>query len=295
MNIKQIETFVRIVELGSFSAAAEALYASQSTISARIKELERYLGVELFDRHHHRPQLTPKGHELFDFAQQLVEFTSSLTRTMRDPSAITGTLRKGVVGVVANTWLPALVSRLREKHPRLGVKLDVGLTRLLMERLRDGHLDLAIVAGSVSDPELLAELLGYDEFVWMAGPSLPVPHGRLGPSDLKELPVLMLSEESHHYPIVRQWFRDAGVMHRPAASCNNMSVLAELTRQGLGVSLLPRQCYGPELAEGRLVVLETHPQIPRVPFSLVYRADRVPVMVPAIVETAKAASDLSHA
>jgi DNA-binding transcriptional LysR family regulator len=63
MNIKQIETFVRIVELGSFSAAAEALYASQSTVSARIKDLERYLGAELFDRSFHRAQLTPKGHE----------------------------------------------------------------------------------------------------------------------------------------------------------------------------------------------------------------------------------------
>jgi len=58
MNIKQIETFVRIVELGSFSAAAEALYASQSTVSARIKDLERYLGAELFDRSFHRAQLT---------------------------------------------------------------------------------------------------------------------------------------------------------------------------------------------------------------------------------------------
>ncbi len=174
MNIKQIETFVRIVELGSFSAAAEALFASQSTVSARIKDLERYLGAELFDRSFHRAKLTPKGHELFDHARQLVEFTTSLTRQLRDPQAMTGVVHIGVVGVVANTWLPALVNRLRQRYPGVGLRIDASLTRLLMERLREGRLDLAIVAGAITDPSLHSEVLGYDEFVWMASPALSI-------------------------------------------------------------------------------------------------------------------------
>ena len=293
MNIKQIETFVRVVELGSFSAAAETLHASQSTISARIKELERHLGAELFDRNFHRPQLTPKGHELFELAQQLVEFTSSLTRTIREPGAMTGTVRVGVVGLVANTWLPKLVQLLRQSYPNVSLKLDVGLTRQMVERLRSGHLDLAIVAGAVADTSMHQELLGYDEFVWMAGPALRVPDETLGPAELKQWPILMLSEDSHHYPVLKQWFRDAGQAVHAAASCNNMSVLAEFTMQGLGVTLLPRHCYRDEIAAGRLVVLKTAPAIAPVAFSLVYRTDRVPVMAPFIAETAKAASDLA--
>lgn len=292
MNIKQIETFVRIVELGSFSAAAEALCTSQSTVSARIKDLERYLGAALFDRQFHRPQLTAKGHELFEFAQQLVEFTTSLTRTIVEPHAMSGTVRVGVVGVVATTWLPTLVGRLRESHPKVNLKIDVGLTRLMMERLREGHIDLAIVAGAVTDRSLHQELLGYDEFVWMASPSLGAGGQTLSPADLRRWPVLMLAEDSHHYPVVRQWFREAGLPFKAATACNNMNVLAELTMRGLGVSLLPRHCYRREIASGRLEVLDTSPALPPVAFSLIYRAERVPVMAPVIAETAKAASDL---
>ena len=113
MNIRQLETFVRIVEHGSFANAARALNTTQSTVSARVKELERYIGADLFDRSRHRAALTPRGHELFAFARQLVEFAASLTTQFRDPAAVTGVLRLGVVGVVANTWLPKLVAALR--------------------------------------------------------------------------------------------------------------------------------------------------------------------------------------
>jgi len=292
MNIKQIETFVRIVELGSFHAAAEALYASQSTVSARIKDLERHLGAELFDRSFHRAQLTPKGHELFAHARQLVEFTTSLTRQIRDPQAMTGLVHLGVVGVVANTWLPALVSGLRQRFPNVALRIDANLTKLLMERLGEGKLDLAIVAGPVADAEVHREVLGCDEFVWMASPALELPTEPLAPVDVARWPVLTFTEDSHHYPVVKNWFREGGAVFRAATSCNNMDVLAALTMRGLGVSLLPRHCYRAEIASGRLVEIDTTPALPRVEFSLVYRKDRVPALAPAIAEAAKAASDL---
>ncbi|HEY4065509.1 MAG TPA: LysR family transcriptional regulator [Burkholderiaceae bacterium] len=292
MNIKQIETFVRIIELGGFGAAAEALHASQSTVSARIKDLERHLGVELFDRSFHRAQLTQKGHELYDHARQLVEFTQSLTRQIRDPNAMTGLVQLGVVGVVANTWLPGLVSGLRQRFPQVTLRIDASLTRLLLERLRDGKLDLAIVAGEVSDADLHSEPLGQDRFVWMASPALGVPQDTLSPSDIARWPVLSFTEDSHHYPVVKNWFRDGGAPFRVATACNDMDVLAALTMRGLGVSLLPRHCYRSALAEGQLVELATTPAIAPVAFSLVHRKDRVPALAPAIAAAAKAASDL---
>jgi DNA-binding transcriptional LysR family regulator len=299
MNIKQIETFVRIVELGSFQAAATVLFASPSTVSARIKELERYIGIELFDRSFHRAQLTPKGHEFHAHAQQLVAFTTSLSGQIRAPQAMTGLVRLGVVGVVANTWLPGLVGSLRDTYPLVTLRIDVHLTRWLMERLAEGKLDLAIVAGPVSDPELHCEVLGYDQFVWMAsgtasGPGQVPLEGTepLTPAALARHPVLSLTEESHHYPVVRNWFREGGVSPSPAATCNNMNVLAALTMQGLGVSLLPRHGYREALAAGRLRELATTPPLPQVGFSMVYRKQRIPALGEALVRLARAASGL---
>ncbi|GAP35393.1 LysR family transcriptional regulator [Piscinibacter sakaiensis] len=298
MNIKQIETFVRIVELGSFQAAASVLCASPSTVSARIKELERHLGTELFDRSFHRAQPTARGQAFYEHARRLVEFTSALARDMRAPQAMTGLLRLGVVGVVANTWLPRLVAALRNTCPGVTLRIDANLTRLLLERLGEGRLDLAIVAGEVADPALHGVPLGTDRFVWMSGPGGPQPpaDGRaLSPRELARHPILALTEDSHHHLIVKHWFRDGGVALAPATSCNSMNVLAELTSRGLGTSLLPRHAYRSELAAGRLVELPTTPDLPAVSFSLVHHRERVPPLADTVAALAQVASDLPSA
>ncbi|WP_137925057.1 LysR family transcriptional regulator [Cupriavidus sp. 2SB] len=296
MNIKQIETFVRIVELGSFQAAATHLHASPSTVSARIKELERFIGEDLFDRSFHRAQLTPKGRDFFESATQLVEFTRTLSNRIRANTAVRGHIRLGVVGVVANTWLPALVEGIRSQHPNVSIMLDVALTRALVDRLAEGKVDMAIIAGRIDDPDLSCEALGYDDFVWMAAPfDRSDDGGPLTPSALAELPTLALSEESHHYPIIRQWFRDAGVDMRPAVACNNLSVLAALATRGLGICLLPRHGYRAKIESGELITIASSPAIPAVPFSLVYRRNRRPMLVDQILALCLAVSDLSPA
>lgn len=297
MNIKQLETFVRIVELGSFQAAAEALHASTSTVSARVKELERYLGFDVFDRSFHRAQLTARGHDLFGRAKRLVAFTASLSRQVRAPQAVTGLLRLGVVGLVASTWLRHLVATMREDHPGVALRLEVNLTRVLTERLAGGKLDVAIVTGTPADPRLHGEPLGSDEFVWMQRPDAGPAHAGspLGPADLASRPVLALTEDSHHHPIVRDWFLAAGVALEPAAACNTMTVLATLAMQGLGVALLPRHAYREAIDAGRLAVLRTEPPLPRVPLTLVYRRDRVPDLVASVTRLARLASGLPDA
>ena len=295
MNIKQLETFVRIVEHGSFAGAARALNTTQSTVSARVKELERYLGADLVDRSFHRAALTPRGHELFAFARQLVEFAGSLTVQFRDPAAVRGLLRVGVVGVVANTWLPKLVAAMRKRYPGITLRIDMALTRVLVERLRAGHLDLAIIAGQLTEPGVASEPLGFDEFVWMASPRLRIPAKPLGPRELQRWPVLSLSEDSFHYPVIERWFREGGAIFHAAASCNNMDVIAALTAAGLGVSLLPRRCYRAEIAARRLVELNTRPAIPRVEFSVIHRLDRPHPLLAPVAALAKSVSDLGHA
>lgn len=293
MNIKQLETFVRIVELGSFAAAAEALHASQSTVSARVRELEASLGTQLFDRQFHRAQLTPKGHELFERAQQLIAFAASLRERIGDASTLTGLLRLGVVGVVASTWLPRLLDGLRTGHPGLKLRVDVALTGVVLERLRSGQVDVAIVAGGIADDAFAQEVIGHDDFVWMAAPSLGVPATALGPADLQQWPILSLTEESHHYPVLRQWFRDGGTQLGPVLACNNLDVLAACTAMGMGVSLLPRACYAAEVASGRLVVLDTRPAIAPVPFCVVWRRDRPGGAAPLVAAQAREAARLT--
>lgn len=292
MNLRQLETLLAIVEHGSFAKAANALHTTQSTVSARVRDLERYLGTPLFDRGARRAQLTPRGEDVLPFARQFVSYARSLEPNFRDSAAMNGLLRMGVVGVVANTWLPRLVSAVRERHPGLLLRLDMSLTRTLMERLRAGRIDLAIVAGPVAEPGFHCVSLGYDDFVWMAGRGLALPKRPLGPAELQRWPILSLSEDSYHYPVIERWFREAGALYFTTVSCNNMNVIAALTEAGLGVSLLPRHCYGREIAGGRLKVLATRPRLPPVEFSLIARRDLPQPVVALLGDLAKRASRL---
>jgi DNA-binding transcriptional LysR family regulator len=282
MNIKQLETFVQVVEKGSFAAAAEALHTTQSTVSARVKDLEHYFGVELFDRSAHRAQLTAKGRELFDMSRQVVGALEQLRERIGDRHSLTGTLRLGVVGVIAGTWLPALVRELRVQYPSLKLTIEVALSKVLAHKVRGGELDAAIVAGRSDDDELRTELLGEVRFAWMASPSLEVAADVLQPRDIAGYPVIAFSQDSHHHAVTKAWFKAGGVRFQPAITCNGMEVIARLVAQGLGVGLLPVDYYGAELSLGKLQALQVEPPIAAAEFSLLSPAEQQTAFASAV-------------
>ncbi|WP_245409998.1 LysR family transcriptional regulator [Pararhizobium haloflavum] len=280
----QLETLIAIVEQGSFARAGAALGATQSTVSARIRELERFVGAELFDRSGYRVSLTAKGEEVLEFAHQYASRANAISRRYRDPANITDLVRIGVVGMVAHTWLPLMVSALLRRYPRLKLSLDVGLTRVLIEHLRQGRIDHAIIAGSLDEPGIESVSIGRDEFVWTAAPSFSLPAESVDLNDLRGRPILALSVDSYHYPVIERWFRENELPFEPVISCNNMNVLAELTAAGHGISLLPRQCYKREIAEGRLRVLPIEPRYPEVDLSFVSRRSSDSVVCSALLK-----------
>jgi DNA-binding transcriptional LysR family regulator len=85
--------------------------------------------------------------------------------------------------------------------------------------------------------------------------------------DVERLPVLGFPSESHHFPIIDRWFSDNDAAYSPVISCNNMDVLATLTASGVGVTLLPRDCYAALIEQGKLRILKASPEIPRVDLS----------------------------
>lgn len=290
MNIKQLESFVCIVECGSFAAAAERLFATQSTISSRIQELEKHLGVQLFDRSHHRATLTPKGEQLLPFARQVVFLAQQATHEIGDKEAISGVLRIGAVGLVAITLLPRLVEAVRATYPNLILRLHIHLTHTVFQKLHAGAIDLALVTSPVTEPDVETYFLSSDEFVWMASPGLDLPEGALTPRDLQRWPILGFTQDSHHYPVIQRWFDSDGSIYAPVVSTNNMNLIAELTVAGAGVSLLPRRCYDRLVDQGLLRVIKTRPKLPLVEFVAAHKRNAQPQ--PLVRAIAAMAADL---
>jgi DNA-binding transcriptional LysR family regulator len=283
MNIRQLVSFARVAELGSFAAAAKALHATQSTISTRIRELELAWGVELFERSHHRLQLTAKGEEILPWARQIITLSERISFHLGEPEAITGLLRMGVAGRIAHTWLPRLIVTVRARYPRVRFEVVLGLTAPLLQMVRSGELDIAFAGAPVTDPALESVSLGYDEFVWMASPELDLPVDRtLTPAELAMWPMVGLSQASPHYPAIAQWFSAAGAEYKPVISCSDMGVAAKLIAAGLGVGLLHRASHRTEVLAGLLTALNTSPPFPRLEFVAVHHRGNTSALVTAV-------------
>lgn len=273
MNIKQLETFYWIERLGSFTAAAERLNATQSTISMRIQELELSLGVKLFDRSHRTARLTPKGKELVFYAKQFVELTTEMQQRITPPTSLSGLIRVGVVEVIASTWLPRFIHVLQEEHPGVQLELEVALTFELSEKLRTGALDVVFALGRPPGTNYVVEPLGSIQLEWMANPGLGIPSGMVSAQDLQRWPFITLNRLSYHHTTVEAWMKANKVRCRRTIICNSMTVAATLVAAGIGVSLLPPICHKREIEQGELRVIRTSAGLPPVNLFGMYPVD----------------------
>lgn len=273
MNIKQLETFYWIERLGSFTAAAERLNATQSTISMRIQELELSLGVKLFDRSHRTARLTPKGKELVLYAQQLVELTTEMQQRITPPTSLSGLIRVGVVEVIALMWLPRFIHMLQEEYPGVQLQLEVGLTYELLEKLRTGGLDVVFSLGRPPGTNYVVEPLGTIQLEWMANPDLGIPSGVVSAQQLQRWPFITLNRLSYHHNSIEAWMRANKVRCRRIIICNSMNVASSLVAAGIGISLLPPACYQREIERGELRVVRTSSKLAPVDLYGMYPVD----------------------
>jgi DNA-binding transcriptional LysR family regulator len=267
MNLRQIETFYWAAKLGSFSAAAERMNATQSTVSMRILEIERDFGVALFDRVQRTARLTPKGRDLLRYAEEILRISAEMRMRVADESATQGVVRMGVVEMISLTWLPRLVKAVHEHYPKISLELDEALTQDLVARLNQGTLDLILAPGRVAGYNTSPVSLGSVKFSWMASPRLPLPRKVLKPRDLQNFPIIGLSQESYHYKSIEDWFQAGNANFRRIDTCKSLGVAASLAAAGLGITLLPEQFYAREIKAKQLRVIETEPQFNPVEFT----------------------------
>lgn len=295
MNFKQLETFYWAAKLGSFSSAAQRLNATQSTVSMRIIELERDLGIELFDRSQRTARPTAKGRELMYFAEQALRLSLEMQQRIAAEDATPGVLRMGVAEMISVTWLPTLVKIIHERFPRMSVELDEALTHDLIDRLNQGSLDLILIPGRVPGYSVTPLSLGSVEFVWMASPTLDIPDRVLTPKDMQSYPVIALSRESYHHTSIEDWFRSADAYCRRMDTCKSFGVAASLAAAGLGLTLLPPRCHQADIASGRLKVIRTDPPFPRVEFTATSAIESMQAAAPKVARLAAEISDFDRA
>lgn len=290
MNLKQLETLYWIGRLGNFRAVAEHLNTAQSNVSMRILRFEEELGERLFHRASRIPRLTQKGRAMMDLAARAVELSLDIRRVSGAPMSLTGTVKLGVSEIVAVTWLPEFMTRLKSSFPGLTVTLDMDFTNSMRRKLENGELDLILVPGPIGLPGIRTEYLGSVTYRWIAARSLRLPQRRISPSDIARLSIITLPRTSILHATAEKWFKDSNVHASRVYICNSLSLVSMLVRSGLGIGLLPHDVATGLVNRRHVNALGTVPVIPTIHYYAAYVASNDDAMVQAIAKLARRAS-----
>jgi DNA-binding transcriptional LysR family regulator len=233
LHLQQLRYLVEIAERGSLSRAAESLHVSQPALSQTVSELERRLGVALFERAGRGRRPTAAGRELLRFAGETLRGARALGETLHALRAgDAGALDIGMIDAASLYVLPDVVRGFREQHPAVELKIAVETSGVLLQRLRGFALDLAFVVGPVDDPDLRAEEVLSEPLHIYA----PVD----ADGDPREARWLLYPEGSRTRAIIDAAFAQRGIRPAIALESGNPAVLRQMVALGLGWSVLPR-------------------------------------------------------
>lgn len=252
MNLRDLEYLVALAEHRHFGRAAQAAYVSQPTLSTQLKKLEAELGVDLIERGARQVLFTAVGERVVRRARRILaeaEEIRSLARRAQSPH--TGSVRVGAVPTLAPYLLPHVVPGLRERFPDLEVLLVEEKTADLLDAVRGGGLDAALVALPVADEALVAEPLFREDFLLAA----PVAHrlarlpDPLVPDDLGGEDLLLLAEGHCLRDQALAVCGLSGAQERRGFQATSLETLRHMVASGVGVTLMPRLAVTPPVVD----------------------------------------------
>jgi len=294
LTFKQIEALYWAVKLGTFSAAAEKLHTTQSAITKRIQELESKFNIVLFDRSGHKAALVGKGHEIYAIAEKMLEDRDRLLGRLAGQHTLTGTLRFGITEIMAMTWLPSLISKLRNQYPNITLEPRIDLAAELQRQLIAGEIDLAFVNNKYSDALLESVPMRVLEFDWMGSPQQVDANRIYTPEDLADMPLLRQSQGSGLNVIYDEWLSPY-VAGKNLFTINSLIAMAGLAAAGFGVCCLPRHYFADMVRSRKLAVLRTSVPPPRTLYCAMYRREAGSAFNASVAQLAADCCDFSRA
>src|ERR1700730_4624970 len=282
--IAALRTFLRVAEVGSFSAVAEERGVTQPAVSRQVSALEEHFGTRLVQRSTHAVTLTDEGRELVPAAQQLVDSADAMQQqTGRRRTKRVGLVLSGVPRPLG-LYFSGKLDSLLKKHDELSIDL------ILHDKLRDlieEGIDLQVCVGEVSDSALISRRIGATTAFLFAAPNY------LKASAMPEQPADL---QRHDCIVYHRWGRDdvwwfaspegtVSVSVRGRFRANNSEAVRRAALNGQGIALLSHLLVADDISAGRLRVLMPAFPPARFPLTVVYPSRRnLPPRVRAVIQ-----------
>lgn len=242
ITLRQIRSFLAIVQTRSFTRAAAMLHLSQPALTVQIRNLEAALGVRLLDRSNRAVEITRIGMELLPVLQRTMgELDMALADTRESGAGRRGTVRMAALPSFAASLLPQVIMACRRDNPALAFLIRDAIASHVVAMVRSEEVDLGLTGGAVADGELDVLHQSSDQLCLVFPASHPIGRKRrIGVRDLVDLPLVLTNPGTSLRDVLDAALMGIGRSPTLACEVTYMMSAVAMVRAGLGLTVLPR-------------------------------------------------------
>jgi len=242
VTLHQLEVFLSVAELRSFTEAGRTLNVSQPALSRTIRQIEDGVGARLFDRDTRNVELTPAGRELAPIARRILgEFEGAFSELAQFVEGRSGRVTVAALPSIAAAILPATIERFRHGHPQVDFTIRDALSDVIVSAVDEGHADLGVTVRPPVSERLAYRPLLSDDFVLVCRADDPLAGDAAVPWSVFEgRAFIAMASSSSVRAMTDAAFLQAALAVKPLYECEHIATAGSLIAAGLGVTALPR-------------------------------------------------------
>jgi|SRR5690554_2935387 DNA-binding transcriptional LysR family regulator len=257
LTLRQVRIFICAVKHMNFSKAAEELHITAPAVSQQIKELEEDIGVSLFLREGRRVELTSAGEYFLLYARRLLSVLKEADDTMeRLRGQDARVLKIGLVST-AKYFVPKILAQFKQEYPKVEIRLDVRNRQQLVELLREGEIDVAIMGRPPREIDTRVEAFADHPHAFIASPEHPLAKkANITPKSLNQYELITREQGSGTRYVMETFLTEHEATPIVTMEMSSNESIKQAVMSNLGISFVSLHTVGLELANEQLVVLD---------------------------------------
>jgi len=288
MTLRHLKIFITVADLGSMTAASEALFIAQPTVSQAVSELENYYGVKLFDRLSRRLYITEIGKQLLSYARHITALFEEIEQAMKNPDK-SGIIKIGASVTFGTYLLPKLVNEFANSYPSLQIKAVTKNTKDIESLITKNAIDFGVVEGVVHTPDIVSTAFMDDELVLVCGRSHPLYKAKsISPFDLSKLNFIVREQGSGTRELFESIMATNDIKWQLVWECNGSDGIKSAAINGIGVAVISQRLVENEVKAEELCTIKVDDLDFKRKFSIIYHKNKY------LTEAMKAFFDLCY-
>ncbi len=256
MELIQIEAFLTAAETGSFRRAAETLFLSQPSVSARVQSLEEELGVPLFHRMGRGVRLTDMAKTFRPYAERCMDAIRQAKDVIDAEKASSGgVLNIASARVIGTYALPFIVHKFKTKYPNVNVHINIGRSSDVLEMVLNEDVQVGL-GRELTHPDILTMHLYNEDVMLATSPDHPFAiKGEASIYEIAREPLILYDRDSSYFVLISQVCREAGISPKVEMTLDSVEATKHMVELGMGISFLPKVAVGAEVERGSLKLI----------------------------------------